>query len=399
MPEKLRTCNRCVMDVSDPDIRFHDDGTCNHCNDFLAQRSRFASGPDLDRRLEGMVAEMKAQGHGKQYDCVVGVSGGVDSTYVAFVAKELGLRPLAVHLDNGWNSELAVHNIEHTLKVLGIDLHTFVLDWETFRELQKSFLVASVPDAEIPTDHAIRAALWHVAEKYGIKYLLNGRNHSTEGILPWSWTYNALDWKYIQGVHKEFSRHSLRQYPHTALPEILYRATVTRFKNFGILDYVPYDKKIAMQVLIDKLGWRDYGGKHYESIYTRFFQGYILPVKFGIDKRKAHLSVLVCTGQISRDEALAALAEPPLSPEMAREDREFVEQKLELTKAEFDRIMTSPRRTWRDYPNNSWIFLMHDNPTMLRLARTARALGLLPRGFGDNMLARKSDHVSGKKSD
>jgi N-acetyl sugar amidotransferase len=398
MSEGLRTCNRCVMDTSDPDIRFRDDGTCNHCNDFLTQRSRFAPGPDLDQRLGDMVAEMKHHGKGKQYDCVVGVSGGVDSTYVAYVAKELGLRPLAVHLDNGWNSELAVHNIEHTLKVLEIDLHTVVLEWETFRELQKSFLRASVTDAEIPTDHAIRAALWHVAAKYGIKYLLNGRNHSTEGILPWSWTYNALDWKYIQGVHRKFSRRSLREYPHTTLPEILYRATVTRFKNFGILDYVPYDKKIAMQVLIDKLGWRDYGGKHYESIYTRFFQGYILPTKFGIDKRKAHLSVLVCTGQVSRDQAMATLREPPLPADMAREDREFVEQKLELTRDEFEQILNAPPRTWREYPNNSWIFLMHDNPAMLRVARGARALGLLPRGFGDNMLARKPDGASGQTS-
>ena len=338
-----------------------------------------------------MLAEIKSHGQGKPYDCVVGVSGGVDSTYVAYIARELGLRPLAVHLDNGWNSELAVHNIEHTLSVLGIDLHTVVLDWETFRELQKSFLKASVTDAEIPTDHAIRAALWHVAAKYGIKYLLNGRNHSTEGILPWSWTYNALDWKYIHGIHRCFSRHSLRAYPHTALPEILFRATVTRFKNFGILDYVRYDKRIAMQVLIDKLGWRDYGGKHYESIYTRFFQGYILPTKFGIDKRKAHLSVLVCTGQISRDHACEVLREPPLAPNLAREDREFVEQKLEMPTAEFDRMMAAPARNWRDYPNNSWIFLMHDNPAMLRLARSARTLGLLPRGFGDNMLSRGGD--------
>lgn len=394
MNREYRICSRCLMDTSDPDIRFLEDGSCNHCNDFLVQRARFTPGPNLDGQLASMVDEIKEHGQGRPYDCVVGVSGGVDSTYVAYIAKELGLRPLAVHLDNGWNSELAVHNIEHTLSVLGIDLHTVVLDWETFRELQKSFLLASVTDAEIPTDHAIRAALWHVASKYGIKYLLNGRNHSTEGILPWSWTYNALDWRYIQGVHQSFSRHSLRQYPHTNLAEILYRASITRFKNVGILDYVPYDKKIAMQVLIDKLGWRDYGGKHYESIYTRFFQGFILPTKFGIDKRRAHLSVLVCTGQLSREQALETLREPPLVPEMAREDREFVEQKLELSRVEFDRILTTQPRTWREYPNNSWIFLMHDNPAMLRIARTARSLGLLPSGFGDNMLARDPEQAN-----
>lgn len=392
-------CNRCVMDASDPEIVFFPDGTCNHCNDFLAQRAKLAPGEARDKKLAEMVKEIQAHGKGRAYDCIVGVSGGVDSTYVAYIAKELGLRPLAVHLDNGWNSELAVHNIEHTLNVLGIDLHTVVLDWETFRELQKSFLYASVTDGEIPTDHAIRAALWHVASKFKIKYLLNGRNHSTEGILPWSWTYNALDWKYIYGVHRAFSKSPLRKYPHTNLLEILLRATISRFKNFGILDYVPFDKKIAMQTLVDKLGWRDYGGKHYESIYTRFFQGYVLPNKFGIDKRRAHLSVLICTGQMDRKLALDILTQPPLDPKIASEDKEFIEQKLELGSGEMDLIMALPRRTWRDFPNNSWIFLMHDNPIMLRLARLARAVGLLPRGFGDNMLARDPLIAGAQKKD
>jgi N-acetyl sugar amidotransferase len=376
------------MDSSDPEIVFFSDGTCNHCNDFLIQRTKLAIGEGRDRKLAEMVSEIKERGKGKQYDCIVGVSGGVDSTYVAFMAKELGLRPLAVHFDNGWNSELAVHNIEHTLNVLGIDLQTVVVDWETFRELQKSFLYASVPDGEIPTDHAIRAALWMIASKFGINYLLNGRNHSTEGILPWSWTYNVIDWSYIKGIHKKFSGHSLKKYPHTSFFEILYRVSISRLKNFSILDYVPFDKKIAMETLVNKLGWRDYGGKHYESIYTRFFQGYILPTKFGIDKRKAHLSVLICTGQISREEATNILKLPPLDARMAADDRAFVEQKLELSSGEFDKIMLGPKKTWRDYPNNSWIFLMHDNPLLLKIARFSRTIGILPRGFAENMLAR-----------
>lgn len=384
-------CTRCTMDTTDPEIQFSDDGTCNHCNSFLKELARFTPGPELDAQLNAVVAEIKSHGRGKPYDCVVGVSGGVDSTYVAYVAKELGLRPLAVHLDNGWNSELAVHNIENVLKVLGIDLHTVVLDWDTFRDLQKSFLLASVTDAEIPTDHAIRAALWGVAAKYGIKYLLNGRNHSTEGILPWSWTYNALDWKYISGVHRKFSRHSLRLYPHTNLPNILWRASISRFNNFGILDYVQYDKKIAMHVLTEKLNWRDYGGKHYESIYTRFFQGYILPKKFNVDKRKAHLSVLVCTGQMSRKEALTVLEEPPMSDEMAKEDREFVQQKLGFSNEQFEKILNASPKTYRDYPNNSWIFLMHENPMLLDIARTLRYFAILPRGFGDNLLAKQNE--------
>lgn len=380
------------MDTTDPQIRFLADGTCNHCNDFLKARARLPKAGEREQRLAALVDEIKQAGRGKPYDCIVGVSGGVDSTYVAYLAKELGLRPLAVHLDNGWNSELAVMNIENTLAKLGIDLHTHVLDWETFRALQVSFLEASVPDAEIPTDHAIRAALWHAAAKYGIKYLLNGRNHTTEGILPWSWTYNALDWRYIKGVHRTFSRSPLRRFPNTSLAEIVYRASVTRFRNIGILDYVGFSKADVMDVLTNRLGWRDYGGKHYESIYTRFFQSYILPEKFGIDKRKAHYSVLILTGQMTRQAALEKLEEPTAPSSMIKEDREFVLQKLHLSEAKFDAIMAAPVRSYRDYPNNSWVFLMHDNPRMMRLARALRSVGVLPRGFGDNLLAEDVQH-------
>ena len=246
-----------------------------------------------------------------------------------------------------------------------------------------------MPDCEIPTDHAIRACLWGAAKKYGVGYILNGRNHTTEGILPWAWTYSALDWRYIKGVHRRFSRTSLRQFPHLNLPAIVRGAAITRVKGIGILDYITFDKKEAMNVLVNKLSWRDYGGKHYESIYTRFFQSYILPTKFGYDKRKAHLSVLVCTGQMSREDALRTLREPTAPPEMVKEDREFVLQKLELTNAQFDEIMARPIKSYRDYPNNSWVFLMHQNPMMMQLARTLRAVGILPRGFADNLLAAK----------
>lgn len=384
---EYRRCVRCLMDTTDPQIVFSPDGTCNHCSEFLKQRDRLISQQDRKARLDQLVRDIQEAGRGKPYDCVVGVSGGVDSTYVAYLAKQLGLRPLAVHLDNGWNSELAVKNIENTLSKLEIDLHTHVLDWDSFRELQASFLRASVPDAEIPTDHAIRAALWQAADKYGIKYLLNGRNHTTEGILPWSWTYSALDWRYINGVHRTFSRKSLRKYPHTSLPTILYRAMVTRFKNISILDYVGFDKASVMDILTNTLGWRDYGGKHYESIYTRFFQSYILPTKFGIDKRKAHLSVLVLTGQMTREAALGVLEQPTAPAEIIKDDREFVVQKLGMTEEEFGRIMQAPIKSYRDYPNNSWVFLMHDNKWMMRLARILRRIGVLPRGFGDNVLA------------
>lgn len=384
-----RICARCVMDDSDPQIEFGEDGTCNHCRDFLAQKSRFRAGPALDAEREAIIATIKRDGEGKPYDCIVGVSGGTDSTYVAYVAKKFGLRPLAVHLDNGWNSELAVMNIENTLAKLGIELYTHVLDWETFRNLQVSFLKASVPDCEIPTDHAIRACLWEAAKRYKIKYILNGRNHVTEGILPWSWTYSALDWRYIKGVHRRFSRSPLKKFPRIPLPVILKTVIVDRIKNIGILDYIAFDKKDAMEVLTKELAWRDYGGKHYESIYTRFFQSYILPAKFGYDKRRAHLSVLVCTGQMNREDALKILSGPPAPAEIIKEDREFVLQKLELSNAEFEEIMARPKKTYRDYPNNSWIFLMHKNPFLMNVARHLRSIGILPRGFADNLLAAK----------
>ena len=384
-----RICVRCVMDTTDPFIAFRADGTCNHCNDFLAIKARYEPGPALDAERDALVARIKEAGKGKPYDCIVGVSGGFDSTYVAYVAKDLGLRPLAVHLDNGWNSELAVMNIENVLAKLDIELDTHVLDWSTFRRLQVSFLRASVPDAEFPTDHAIRAAIWRAAQRHGVKYVLNGRNHTTEGILPWSWTYSALDWRYIRAVHRRFSGTSLHLYPHLNLFTILRGAVVSRVRNIGILDYVNFNKKQASDVLLHKLSWRDYGGKHYESIYTRFFQSYILPKKFNIDKRKAHLSVLICTGQITRAQAIETLREPPAAPDMIKEDREFALQKLELSGAEFDDIMRQPVRSYRDYPNNSWVFLMHGNPRMMRLAGALRSVGVLPKGFADNVLAKK----------
>jgi N-acetyl sugar amidotransferase len=377
------------MDTTDPEIVFFDDGTCNHCNEFLVRKAAFQPGPALDGMRTELVSAIKEAGKGNAYDCIVGVSGGTDSTYVAYVAKQLGLRPLAVHLDNGWNSELAVMNIENTLAKLGIELHTHVLDWATFRELQISFLKASVSDGEIPTDHAIRACLWNATQQHHVKYILNGRNHTTEGILPWAWTYSALDWRYIKAVHRKFSRSPLRHYPHLNLPTILRSAIISRVRNVGILDYVSFNKKQAINILTNELEWRDYGGKHYESIYTRFYQSYVLPRKFNIDKRKAHLSVLVCTGEMSRDEALRILKEPPAPAEVMKEDREFVLQKLELSSVEFDDIMTQPVRSYRDYPNNSWVFMMHQSALMMGLARALRSTGVLPRGFADNLLTAK----------
>jgi len=303
--------------------------------------------------LEGLVREIRQAGAGKEYDCVIGVSGGVDSTYVAYEVKRLGLRPLAVHLDNGWDSELAIHNIEQALGTLGIDLVTRVLEWDEFRRLQIAFLRASVPDAEIPTDHAIMATLYEEASRRGIRYVVSGDNFATEAILPRRWTYGVHDWRYIKQIHRRFAGKALSSFPHVSRLRLDYFSKVRRIRVVALLDYLPYVKSDAMELLQRELGWRPYGGKHYESIYTRFFQGYILPTKFGIDKRRAHLSTLICAGQMTRDEALRSLDENEyLAGGQAAEDSVYVVKKLGLTEAEFDEIMRAPVRTFEDFPNH-----------------------------------------------
>ena len=371
------------MDTSDPEISFDNDGICNHCRKLEQQRAVLANKEMRQERLEQIVAEIKDKGRNKAYDCIIGVSGGTDSTYVAYIVKQLGLRPLAVHVDNGWDAELAVGNIENTLKKLEIDLFTYVIDWEEFRDFQKSLLKASVTEAELPTDHAIRAVLNQVAIQYGIKYIVNGRNFNTEGILPWSWSYSVLDWKYLKGIHRQFGTVKLKKYPHFNLFKLLHTVTVKRIKLISILNYVDYNKNFIKEVLKEKLEWRDYGGKHYESIYTRFFQAYILPTKFNIDKRRAHLSVLVTTGQMERQQALAEVSTPAYTEDLLQVDREYVLKKLGMDSDTFNEIMASPVKSYADYANHAGIFLLHKNIKLYNLLRLLKKIGILPKGFAD----------------
>ena len=374
----LRVCTRCVMDTSDPEIEFDENGVCNHC-----KRAETLLGSRLEEyktgqyALERLVPRIKAAGEGKEDDCVLGVSGGADSTYAAYIAKELGLRPLAVHFDNGWNSELAVKNIENTLKKLGIELYTHVVDWHEFRDLQLSFLKASVPDAEIPTDHAIWALLYQTAARFGVRYVISGTNITTESILPRSWTYYVTDWRYIKGLHRRFGTRSIKSYPRAPLSKFMQYVLLRRIKTVSILNAVEYDKAEAVKVLEKELGWRNYGGKHHESIYTRFFQSYILPRKFGIDKRKAHLSSLIMSGQITREDALRELAHPIEAEERTTEDKEYVVKKLGLTEAEFDALMDAPVRSYRDYTNDAAKY-----EWLKRAMRFAQRRSLLPKQVG-----------------
>lgn len=353
MITSYRICTRCIMDTSDPDIVFDEDGVCNHCYRYEDQlQRRVAPSAERSDRLKALVAEIKAQGRGRDYDCVIGVSGGVDSTYVAWLTRQLGLRPLAVHFDNGWNSELAVANIEKTLERLNIDLSTFVIDWEEFKDLQLSFLKASTPDGEVPTDHAIVALLYQAAAKHGLKHILLGTNVASEAIMPMKWGYGYSDYRYIKGVQERFGSKKLRTYPHYTLSKLAEYMFVRKIRIVPILDYVDYRKEEAMNCIENDLGWTYYGGKHYESIYTRFYQAYVLPKKFGIDKRRAHNANLVLSGQMTREAALAGLQAPPTPENLMLEDMEYVCKKLGLSQVEFDALMELPARTFFDYPNS-----------------------------------------------
>ncbi|HEV2829966.1 MAG TPA: N-acetyl sugar amidotransferase [Pyrinomonadaceae bacterium] len=347
-PKDQIVCAKCVMDTTDPDIQFDEQGVCNHCrsHDQSVAEAVF-TGEDAARRLQAIVERIKKDGANKKYDCVIGVSGGVDSTYVAYQVKQLGLRPLAVHLDNGWDSELAVKNIENTLTKLNIELYTYVIDWIEFRDIQLSFLKASTPDSEIPSDHAIQAIIYQTAERLGISHTIWGDNHRTETHLPSAWSQGHRDWKYIASVHKQFGSVPIKTFPHLTLRNYLrgYGAT----QRLEILNYLDYVKKDAMLLLQKELDWKYYGGKHYESVYTRFYQGYILPKKFGFDKRKSHLSSLICSGEITRDEALRELENETYPADLQEQDREYVIKKLGLIDDQFEAIMNLPKKTFWDY--------------------------------------------------
>lgn len=361
-------CTRCIMDTTDPKIRFDEKGVCDHCYTYDERVAKYVHTGETGRReLNTLVNRIKQDGAKKQYDSVIGVSGGVDSTFVAYKVKQLGLRPLAVHLDNGWDSELAVKNIEQSLKLLKIDLFTRVLDWEEFKNLQLSFLKASTPDSEIPSDHAIISIMRHMAKKIEVKYIISGVNVRTESHLPAAWSQGHLDWRYIAGIQKRFGTLKLKTFPHMAYgTQIYFRLTQ---EWIDILNYLDYSKQEAVSILEREIGWKYYGGKHYESIYTRFYQGYWLPRKFGYDKRRTHLSSLICSGEMTRAQALKVLESPSYPPTLQEEDIAYVIKKFGLTKEEFQAILDLPARTYEEYSN------------YLSLSRKLRPLSWFARRF------------------
>jgi N-acetyl sugar amidotransferase len=345
---EVRICTRCVLDTTAEDIWFDDKGECKYCKIHDAMEERFPLNENSERRLQELVEEIKAAGKNKKHDCIVGVSGGRDSTYSLYTAVKLGLRPLAVHFDNGWNSEIAVSNIKNATSKLGADLHTVVADWEEFKDLQIAFLRASVPDAEVPTDYVIYSVLYRVADEEGLKYIINGHSFRTEGTSPISWTY--MDGRYIRAIHKRFGRlKKIKSFPLMTLSELLYFVFLKRIKEIRLMEYIDYRKKEVDKILEKDLGWRYYGGHHHESVYTEFFQSYLLPKKFKIDKRKTENSALVRSGQMSRQEALEEIQSTVYEHE--QEIVEYTLSKLDLSQEDFQRIVEADVKSFQDYPS------------------------------------------------
>jgi N-acetyl sugar amidotransferase len=350
-----QTCTRCLLGNADTEfIEFNEQGVCSYCTGYDKTIRAFNSHTDSpEKRLNALVSVMKTRGRGKKYDCILGLSGGTDSSYLAWWANQQGLRPLVVHMDNGWNSELAVKNIENICTRLGWDLHTHVIDWEEFRELQLSYLRAGVIDIEALTDHAIYAIIYKLARKYRIKYTLSGYNYATEAIMPKGWTYNKRDYENIQDIYRHFGRgKTIKTFPHLSFWGSLWYHWFLKIENINVLNYLPYQKEEAKKIISAELGWRDYGGKHFESVFTKFYQIYILPLKFGVDKRKCHLSNLICSGQITKEQALEEMNKPLYDQSEINEEKHFVLKKFGLSEQEFEEIMKGPVRSHESFRTN-----------------------------------------------
>jgi len=366
-------CSKTVMDTTDPDITFDASGICNHYHEYQDNaRQNLLPEPERSQKLEQLVETIKKNGKGKKYDCLIGLSGGVDSTYVAWLVKQYGLRPLAVHLDNGWNSELAVHNVNEIVKTLDIDLYTLVVNWEIFKNIQLAYLRASVVDIEVVSDHAIFATMYKLARERNIPYIISGTNIETEFIMPRKWLYHKMDYANLKDINKKYGNGNLKTYPTFNFRKYVYYSSFLKLVPISILNYMDYNKAEAKTLITKELNWRDYGGKHYESTFTKFYQAYILPEKFGIDKRKAHLSTLICSGQVSREQALEELKHPLYDQKELEEDTRYVIKKLGLTPQGFDDILKTAPRPHSDFKTD--IALKKKYMQLLRKTETIRRI-------------------------
>ena len=344
-------CTKTVMDnIADPLINFDKHGVCNYWYEYQeAAKKKLIHGEEGEKLWKEKVKNLKEAGKSKEYDCIIGVSGGVDSTYIAYLVKKANLRPLVVHFDNGWNSEIAVKNIQSIIDYLDADLYTLVIDWEEFKDLQRAYLRAGVIDIEALTDHAIIATLYNLAAKHKVQYVISGTNVETEALLPKSWYYNKRDSVNIKDIHKQYGELKLKTYPFFSIFKKKYYLNFKQLEFVEPLNWAPYRKSEIKSIISKEIGWVDYGGKHHESVFTKFFQNYILPTKFKVDKRKAHLSNLICSGQITREEALEELDKPLYEKNQLAQDLEFVIKKLGFTPEEFESIMNEEPRSHLDF--------------------------------------------------
>lgn len=355
---RYRICSRCIMDTtSDPNLKLDENGICNYCHEYDAMCEEYSSyRVDGERKLASLVKQIKEECKNDEYDCALGLSGGVDSSYLLYLCHEYGLRVLAIHVDAGWNSEIAVSNIEKMCSKLGYDLQTVVMDWLTIKELQRAYLFSGLGNQDVPQDHCFIAAVRQYCKKCHIKYLMNGWNLATEGILSHAYQQSPGDWINIKGVYKKCGRNrvSLRKYPHTTFIEQYFvYEYLYPVKEIRPLLYIDYHKKNAIDLLEKEFGWKYYGGKHFESRFTRFFQEVYLPAKYGWDKRRDHISSLIVGGEITRDEGLLEMGIPTSTQEQLKEETEFVLKKLDISEDEWKKILASPNKTVDDYPNEN----------------------------------------------
>lgn len=357
---EYQICKNCVMDTTDSRIAFDSNGVCDHCNTFYAQvKPHWHTDEQGAAQLGALSGRIKKSGEGRDFDCIIGISGGIDSSYLTYMAKkQMGLRPLVFHVDAGWNSQEAVNNIERLVDCLELDLYTEVIDWEEMRDLQLAFIKAGVPHIDTPQDHAFFATMYNFAEKYDIKYILTGANYSTECIRnPIEWMYYQSDLTQLKDIHRRFGARPLRNFPTSSI--LRHKAYMPYVKGIRVvrpLNYMPYNKKEAIALLVREIGWQPYPQKHFESRFTRFYEGYWLPRKFGYDTRRVQYSSLIVTEQMTREEALKCLKQLPYDPEHIEHDFEYVATKLGISVEELLSYFDAPNKTFRDYKSEESVY-------------------------------------------
>jgi len=355
-----RICSNCVMDTSDSAIQFNADGVCDHCTGFATDVApSWDTGPAGHAKLEEIIAKVKEAGKGHEFDCILGMSGGLDSSFMLhLLVTQYGLRPLVFHVDGGWNTDIAVNNIQMLVEKLGLDLYTEVINWEEMKDFQLAFFKSGVPHLDIPQDHAFIATLYHFANKHGIKYIMNGGNFSTECVRnPLEWLYYGTDMAQLRDIHGKFGTRPLKTYPFSSI--LFHKVYLRYFKGVQVvrpLNLMPYTKELAVRTLSETYGWRPYPQKHFESRFTRFYEGYWLPTRFGYDTRRVQYSSLILTGQMTRDEALEKLQQPAYDPETIDEEFEYIATKLGIRVEELRRYHEMPLKSFRDYRNQQWLF-------------------------------------------